>query len=447
MAGQVSHGSWAPAADPGGSGACIHTAGVLAGRGEEEEHRGAQGSKGKRENGEGKAKRRGEGSRAGAPGGGFCGDASQPEERADGERRGAQPQTARVCDLDRFVQETALKEASAKLRLQSFIENLLERAERAERQLQELHTPSRITSPDGSFTVAGGALHQRCYSESAISRCCYSQCDHTGSPVHRSEVCEVLCEVQCYQKNPSDMEADSDSWSVYSTESLEGLKQHYRIYNKRENPAFRHHSRHRGNRPDRSAMCLKQVKRRAWLFCVFPYLDTHSLLTAAQVCKDWWSVAHHPAMWSRVTLENNRISSKFMVTMAQWCSETHTLVLHNLKPRTRAKKESKEEYLKNTRGCLEAGLEAVLRAAGRSLVALTVSHCTNILTDRTLWLVSCHCRALQTLTYRSSSDPVGQEVIWALGAGCRDITSLKIAPLQPCEELPWCVCAGVGPHE
>ncbi|KAI5096080.1 F-box only protein 41-like [Silurus meridionalis] len=339
-----------------------------------------------------------------------------------------------VCDLDRFVQETALKEASAKLRLQSFIENLLERAERAERQLQELHTPSRITSPDGSFTVAGGALHQRCYSESAISRCCYSQCDHTGSPVHRSEVCEVLCEVQCYQKNPSDMEADSDSWSVYSTESLEGLKQHYRIYNKRENPAFRHHSRHRGNRPDRSAMCLKQVKRRAWLFCVFPYLDTHSLLTAAQVCKDWWSVAHHPAMWSRVTLENNRISSKFMVTMAQWCSETHTLVLHNLKPRTRAKKESKEEYLKNTRGCLEAGLEAVLRAAGRSLVALTVSHCTNILTDRTLWLVSCHCRALQTLTYRSSSDPVGQEVIWALGAGCRDITSLKIAPLQPCQQ-------------
>ncbi|KAK3547752.1 hypothetical protein QTP86_028811 [Hemibagrus guttatus] len=34
----------------------------------------------------------------------------------------------------------------------------------------------------------------------------------------------------------------------------------------------------------------------------------------------------------------------------------------------------------------------------------------------------------------SSSDPVGQEVIWALGAGCRDITSLNIAPLQPCQQ-------------
>lgn len=71
--------------------------------------------------------------------------------------------TREVCDLDRFVQETALKEASAKVRLQRFIENLLERAERAERQLQELHTPSHthtdVTSPDGSFTAAGGSLH------------------------------------------------------------------------------------------------------------------------------------------------------------------------------------------------------------------------------------------------------------------------------------------------
>uniref|UniRef100_A0A8B9J3X6 Uncharacterized protein n=1 Tax=Astyanax mexicanus TaxID=7994 RepID=A0A8B9J3X6_ASTMX len=35
---------------------------------------------------------------------------------------------------------------------------------------------------------------------------------------------------------------------------------------------------------------------------------------------------------------------------------------------------------------------------------------------------------------RSSSDPVGQEVIWALGAGCRDITNLHTAPLQPCQQ-------------
>ncbi|XP_027000575.2 F-box only protein 41 [Tachysurus fulvidraco] len=341
-----------------------------------------------------------------------------------------------VCDLNQFVQETAQKEAGAKIRLQRFIENLLVRAERAERQLQELHTHSyththtSTVSPDGSFTAARGALHRRSYSESGISRCCYSRCDQAGSPVHRSRRCEELSEPQCYQRNPSDIEADSDSWSVYSTDSQEGLQQHYGTYNKRDHAAFHCHS----FRHDRSVLCSKRIKRRAWLFCVFPYLDTHSLLIAAEVCKDWLSVARHPGVWTRVTLENDRISSKFMVTMAQWCSQTHTLILHHLKPRSRAKKETKEEYLKNTRGCLEEGLEAVLRSTGRSLISLTISHCPNILTDRTLWLVSCHCRALQTLTYRSSSDPVGQEVIWALGAGCRDITSLNIAPLQPCQQ-------------
>ncbi|KTG01930.1 hypothetical protein cypCar_00033787 [Cyprinus carpio] len=77
-----------------------------------------------------------------------------------------------------------------------------------------------------------------------------------------------------------------------------------------------------------------------------------------------------------------------------------SLILHNLKPRSRGKEESKDEYLRNTRGGLEAGLEAVLKSGGRSLVTLSVSHCPNILTDRSLWLVSCHCRTLQSLTYR-----------------------------------------------
>lgn len=44
-----------------------------------------------------------------------------------------------VCDLDRFVRDTAFQEASAKIRLQHFIEDLLERAEQAETQLQNIH--------------------------------------------------------------------------------------------------------------------------------------------------------------------------------------------------------------------------------------------------------------------------------------------------------------------
>ncbi|XP_066528518.1 F-box only protein 41 isoform X2 [Hoplias malabaricus] len=380
-----------------------------------------------------------------------------------------------VCELDRFVRETAFREASAKLRLQSFIEDLLERAERAEKQLQNLHTlthtPTDISSPHGPLTPRGPP-HQRSYSVSGMSRCCYSQYDRKRSPVPRcgegrmrtlsvgSGGCEVdwegapcaleaqyyhvLCaELQGPQRAPPSpcwsphtqpgTEGDSDSWSIYTADSQEDLhpRRRYRTYSKTEHSPFHHHH---DDRPAESMMRSERMRMRAWLFCVFTYLDTRSLLTTAQVCRDWWSVARHPAVWTRVTLENARISSKFMVTMSQWCSQTQSLILQNLKPRSRNRKESKEEYQRSTRGWLEVGLEAVLKSAGRSLMSLTISHCPNVLTDRSLWLVSCHCRALRSLTYRSSSDPVGQEVIWALGAGCRDITSLHIAPLQPCQQ-------------
>ncbi|XP_010776124.1 F-box only protein 41 [Notothenia coriiceps] len=218
-------------------------------------------------------------------------------------------------------------------------------------------------------------------------------------------------------------------------------------------PAYSHHSRtaYRSNtgrsdgvynkpcRHEKSPSKSNEVispeilKMRAALFCIFTYLDTKTLLRAAEVCRDWKFVARHPAVWTRVLLENARISSKFLSTMSQWCTQTHSLILQNLKPRQRGKKETKEEYLKSTRGCLEEGLEALLKATGSNLLILKISHCPNLLTDRSLWLASCYCRALQAVTYRSATDPVGQEVIWALGAGCRDIISLQVAPLHPWE--------------
>lgn len=52
------------------------------------------------------------------------------------------------------------------------------------------------------------------------------------------------------------------------------------------------------------------LKMRAALFCIFTYLDTKTLLRTAEVCRDWKFVARHPAVWTRVLLENARISSK-----------------------------------------------------------------------------------------------------------------------------------------
>ncbi|NXP42062.1 FBX41 protein, partial [Leiothrix lutea] len=162
------------------------------------------------------------------------------------------------------------------------------------------------------------------------------------------------------------------------------------------------------------------LKMRAALFCIFTYLDTKTLLRAAEVCKDWKFVARHPAVWTRVLLENARVSSKFLAMLSQWCTQMHSLTLQNLKPRQRGKKESKEDYMKSTRGCLEAGLEDSLGNAEPAQG----------------WPCCCWWghQACPLCCCRSSTDPVGHEVIWALGAGCRDIISLQVAPLHPCQQ-------------
>ncbi|XP_051735250.1 F-box only protein 41 [Ctenopharyngodon idella] len=358
-----------------------------------------------------------------------------------------------VCDLDRFVRDTAFQEASAKIRLQHFIEDLLERAERAETQLQNIHDD--VTSSHRYLAGSRATGYQRSYSVSGSTRRSSHLSDQHYRYDRRQRTLSVGsggCEGQWDRRqylcggvegpdSSSDSpwlirhthtDADSDNWSLYTAESQDDTQQRtgYRTYSRTGQDLSGVHWC--VNRRSESMVCSERLRLKAALFCVFIYLDTRSLLTAAEVCKDWRSVARHPAVWTRVTLENARVSSKFLMTLSQWCCQTQSLVLHNLKPRSRGKKESKDEYLRSTRGGLEAGLEAVLKSAGRSLVALSVSHCPNILTDRSLWLVSCHCRALQSLTYRSASDPAGQEVIWALGAGCRDVTTLRIAPLQPC---------------
>ncbi len=59
------------------------------------------------------------------------------------------------------------------------------------------------------------------------------------------------------------------------------------------------------------------LKIRAALFCIFTYLDMKTLLRAAEVCRDWKFVARHPAVWTRVLLENARISSKVLTPLTQ----------------------------------------------------------------------------------------------------------------------------------
>lgn len=70
-------------------------------------------------------------------------------------------------------------------------------------------------------------------------------------------------------------------------------------------------SHHSANRQ----LVADALRMRAGLFCVFPYLDIHSLLCAAEVCSNWRFVARHPAVWTRLRLENARVSSEVQKTL------------------------------------------------------------------------------------------------------------------------------------
>ncbi|KAG8453238.1 hypothetical protein GDO86_000026, partial [Hymenochirus boettgeri] len=414
-----------------------------------------------------------------------------------------------VVEIDLFLKETASREANAKVRLQQFIEELLDRADRAEKQLQIISScgstpngslsrgsmpgykvqsrqidrhPAPVPAAQGSFSVSNnqrsassigasgrvktvsqssggydsdGAEHagdderlegNRYAGNNHEGDSSFERSNSRGSGLRRQAI-------QNWQRRPyrnstegeegdiSDVgsrttESEAEVWEQESVGSAE-------LNSNRASGGCRPKGccegriqRPEKGSPSRSNEVISPeiLKMRAALFCIFTYLDTKTLLRVAEVSRDWKFVARHPAVWTRVFLENTRVSPKFLVTLSQWCTQTHSLTLQNLKPRQRGKKETKEEYTKSTRGCLEAGLESLLKATGGNLLILRISQCPNVLTDRSLWLASCYCRALQAVTYRSSTDPVGHEVIWALGAGCRDIISLQVAPLHPCQQ-------------
>ncbi|NWU84815.1 FBX41 protein, partial [Onychorhynchus coronatus] len=414
-----------------------------------------------------------------------------------------------VLQIDQFLKETAAREANAKVRLQHFIEELLDRADRAEKQLQIISS-SCGTTPNGSLGRCGtpGAkaicrpVPPRAQARAASGIGSAPTGLLWGLPraergLASSRAKAVSQSSGCYDSDsaepcPTDDTADGHPYAARDGSRGSGLRRqaiqnwHRRPYrNSTEGEegdvsdvgSRTTESEAEGWEPDAPGSAASRptgscrltvatdagcptartegaggkvcrlergspghssevispeiLKMRAALFCIFTYLDTKTLLRAAEVCKDWKFVARHPAVWTRVLLENARVSSKFLAMLSQWCTQMHSLTLQNLKPRQRGKKESKEDYMKSTRGCLEAGLESLLKATGSNLLILRISHCPNVLTDRSLWLASCYCRALQAVTYRSSTDPVGHEVIWALGAGCRDIISLQVAPLHP----------------
>ncbi|XP_059175405.1 early endosome antigen 1-like isoform X3 [Physella acuta] len=176
-------------------------------------------------------------------------------------------------------------------------------------------------------------------------------------------------------------------------------------------------------------------RMRIALFRVFAYLDTASLLVASTVCREWRKVSRHPALWKSVWLENKTISSSFLLTLSQWCTQTQAFTLQGLRGRGIRADESPEIYLSAVRGSLEPGLEKFLSACQNTISSLHISDCDNIITDKCLWLVSGYCRLLTKLTYQSKLDPITPQLMWALGGGCPGVTSLFVQPKYPCEKV------------
>ncbi|EMP40363.1 F-box only protein 41 [Chelonia mydas] len=369
-----------------------------------------------------------------------------------------------VVQIDQFLKETAAREANAKVRLQQFIEELLDRADRAEKQLQIISSSSS-TTPNGSLgrcSVPGskgasrprdrhagpGAAAHSSYAESNQRSSSSTGASSRVKAVSQSSGCyesdgaelyqpEENAPIQNWHRRPyrdstEGEEGDVSDVGSRTTESeAEVWEQDRRIppeanlarpLNSCKLTARSEGGGGKAVRPERGSPSRSNevispeiLKMRAALFCIFTYLDTKTLLKAAEVCKDWKFVARHPAVWTRVLLENARVSSKFLGMLSQWCTQTHSLTLQNLKPRLRGKKESKEEYMKSTRGCLEAGLESLLKATGGNLLILRISHCPNVLTDRSLWLASCYCRALQAVTYRQQPTRFSNRCLQMIG--------------------------------
>ncbi|XP_064630256.1 F-box only protein 41-like isoform X2 [Lineus longissimus] len=175
-------------------------------------------------------------------------------------------------------------------------------------------------------------------------------------------------------------------------------------------------------------------RRRDVLFGVFMFLDTINLSKVALVCKEWRNISRHPALWRNVRLGKSKISAKYLVTLSKWATQVRCLTLMGLKPRSKKPQETMEDYIRQIRGSLESGIEQLLRANAASLVTLKLVDCRNLLTDRTLWMASCHCRKLKQVVYISETDPACAEVLWSLGSGCKEIKDLIVPPIYPNEK-------------
>ncbi|KAH3855810.1 uncharacterized protein LOC127871097 [Dreissena polymorpha] len=176
-------------------------------------------------------------------------------------------------------------------------------------------------------------------------------------------------------------------------------------------------------------------RRRRALISIFSFLNAAALCVAARVCREWRLVARSPRLWVRVALRHEKVSNEFLTRLSKRCSQLKVLILEDLLPRNRRTDESIEDYNENIRHSLESGIEQIFKRAEATLHTVSIVNCGTLLSAKSLWIASCCCRMLRHVTYLSDHDVIGQEVMWALGSGCRDLQTLRIHPIMPCANV------------
>ncbi|XP_064630257.1 F-box only protein 41-like isoform X3 [Lineus longissimus] len=364
-----------------------------------------------------------------------------------------------VINLTQFLRNTAEKEATARAQLEEFINGLINRAERAENELSTLRRPQGHYSSLQPQPSAGSPMGMD-YTSPGASHASQTMGNNlhpverglvTGRRVdgnHQIEDQIVPVNLQRNFKSPSPQHLRS-SMDDLSSDFLEpsfrddsqqpvypGKNKPFSCSDSGVGSSIPSYKTHEWPQQPTPVYTQAEVdkRRRDVLFGVFMFLDTINLSKVALVCKEWRNISRHPALWRNVRLGKSKISAKYLVTLSKWATQVRCLTLMGLKPRSKKPQETMEDYIRQIRGSLESGIEQLLRANAASLVTLKLVDCRNLLTDRTLWMASCHCRKLKQVVYISETDPACAEVLWSLGSGCKEIKDLIVPPIYPNEK-------------
>nr|CAB3245337.1 F-box only protein 41-like [Phallusia mammillata] len=334
--------------------------------------------------------------------------------------------------MKQYITHVAKKEKVARQQLAGFMEEILERAEYAEEELESYKSPSTIggsgsnrsslmdrrKSFEGSpgYTPKSSIKQNRSRSMTvgdipSTTNGRTNAMKRNGSHQKRDPYVEEMLEAPSSQELPRRAEkmkrhSQKRQLSGVDTSNLfDGSNM--RPFSNVQNKSSPYGAEH----------------REVVLFYVFAHLPSLDLLRCSSVCHEWRGLSHDPQLWSRISFENVYLNPKLLHSISHWATETCLIKLRNIDAI-----HDKQASL----GSFEEGLESVLKSSGENLLLISIENCDPVVTSRTMWLLTCYNKNVRSVTYRSSLDPLSYQVAWAMGTACRNIESLEVAPVHPC---------------